>query len=61
MNATLVSGVAFFDTCGCAVSTATGRVLWSSGRPWARAAPAVTGGVVYWPQDGALRTYRLPG
>ena len=61
MNAALVPGVAFFDTCGCAVSTATGRVLWSSGRPWAPAAPAVAGGVVYWPQDGALRTYRLPG
>jgi outer membrane protein assembly factor BamB len=61
MNATLVPGVAFFDTCGCAVSTASGRVLWSSGRPWAQVAPAVAGGVVYWPQDGALRTYRLPG
>jgi PQQ-like domain len=61
MNATLVPGLAFFDTCGCAVATATGRVLWSSGEPWAAAAPAVAGGIVYWPQGGTLRTYRLPG
>ncbi len=61
MNATLIPGLAFFDTCACAVSTVTGRVLWSSGTPWALAAPAVVGGVVYWPQGSALRTYRLPG
>ncbi len=60
MNAALVPGVAFFDTCRCAVATATGRVLWSSGGGWAAAAPAVAGGVVYWPQGGTLRTYRLP-
>jgi hypothetical protein len=36
-------------------------VLWSSGEPWAAAAPAVAGGIVYWPQGGTLRTYRLPG
>jgi hypothetical protein len=61
MNATLVSGLAFFDTCGCAVSTATGEVLWSSGSAWSPAAPAVADGVVYWPQGGTLRTYRLAG
>ena len=59
MNATLAPGVAFFDTCGCAVSTATGKVLWSSGSPWALAAPAVVGGVVYWPAYNVLHTYRL--
>lgn len=61
MNLTLAGGVAYFADCGCALSASTGRLLWSSGRQYAAAAPAIAGGVVYWPQGDELRTYRLPG
>jgi outer membrane protein assembly factor BamB len=60
MNVTLAGRVAYFADCGCALATATGRLLWSSGSRWALAAPAIANGVVYWPQGDELRTYRLP-
>jgi outer membrane protein assembly factor BamB len=61
MGVTLAGGVAYFADCGCALATADGRLLWSSGSGYSTAAPAVAGGVAYWPQGTVLRTYRLPG
>jgi outer membrane protein assembly factor BamB len=64
---TLAGGVAYSDTCGCAVSPETGDALWSSGAGWGIGPPAIAGGTVYWVKqaaDGApetLRTFRLPG
>ena len=60
MNVTLAGGVGYFADCGCALATADGRLLWSSGSRFSTAAPAVADGVVYWPEGNALRTYRLP-
>ena len=61
MNLSLAGGVAYFSDCGCALATADGRLLWSSGHRYAPAAPAIADGVVYWPQGTEFRTYRLPG
>jgi len=62
---TLAGGAVYPDQCGCALSAATGKVLWTMPNFWIAGAPAIANGVVYFAVEQPegttqVRTFHLP-